>query len=131
MERAYTPFRSIDIEKAMQSQTDVPSRITQPRTRIRLWILALVSMPLVLALAGGIVLFLDWRQERLDTALIVALKARRFQSALSLVQACAHGNAIDLPPRPFSLRPTWLDLIERLQGNKPTRNIKAMSRRRA
>src|SRR5437899_2955532 len=87
-----------------------------------IWILlALLVLP---ALTFGIWYERQVKQQRLDRALIEAIKMQDTPTAIALLDQGADANATDKPVTRITLKGLLADYWNRLKGNKPPKDTK-------
>jgi len=78
----------------------------------------IVTLSVLVALVAGLgwMIYTPVRQERVNRALIAAIKKNDTKTALALLNEGADPNARDMPPQHLSL---WRLLLDRLRGKQP------------
>jgi ankyrin repeat protein len=79
----------------------------------------LTALPLLGVVAASISVCLQWHQDDLDHRLIQAIKLRKTDKAMSLLNLAASANAQDNPNKPMTLRIAMSDLWASLHGRVP------------
>jgi ankyrin repeat protein len=95
------------------------SRLRRPKAR--LWIAAVVATPVVLIIAAAILLGLDWRQQRVNAALLTAIEHHQTAAALALLERGASANAERDAPVHTTLVSQLQHLWESIHGAARTR----------
>src|SRR5437868_6032345 len=73
-------------------------------------------LPLLIFLCGTVSVWLQLRQANLDDALILAIKKRQIQRAVSLVDEGASARAVDSPGSPTTIKTVLAEFWDRVRG---------------
>lgn len=94
----------------------------KPKSRGSVWILlTIIILPV---LASCVWYARQSRQQRLDYALIEAIKKNDTKTAITFLEQGADANATDKPYTPITLKSVLADFWNRIKGNKPPKDTK-------